>query len=178
MSSQGSSLSASCGVTEMTVKVRTSPPDLMRSTTCLWVAPSTLTLFLQQNRNNVYHSFPPLSPVSPRSYNFAKLQRATPTWIATAAARRNSIGRDSRSTRIAARSCNKLTCFALYRSDSRLISRTDGDYLPEVTRSLFRDVSARHESEFARESSARWVSRKSLSFRSGPRPIFRDERNR
>jgi len=46
-SSQGSNLSASCGVTEMTVRVRTSPPDLIRSTTCLWVAPSTLTLFLQ-----------------------------------------------------------------------------------------------------------------------------------
>lgn len=35
-------------VTEITVRVRQSPPDLMRSTTCLWVEPSTFTPFLQQ----------------------------------------------------------------------------------------------------------------------------------
>lgn len=34
----------------MTVNVSTSPPDLIKSTTCLWVAPSTFTLFLQQTR--------------------------------------------------------------------------------------------------------------------------------
>ena len=32
--------------TEMTVSKRTSPPDLIKSTTCLWVDPSTLMLFL------------------------------------------------------------------------------------------------------------------------------------
>lgn len=42
-----------CCVTEMTVRVRTSPPDLIRSTTCLCVAPSTFTPFLQRKRENV-----------------------------------------------------------------------------------------------------------------------------
>lgn len=35
-------------VTDITVKVRVSPPDLIKSTTCLWVAPSTFTPFLKQ----------------------------------------------------------------------------------------------------------------------------------
>lgn len=34
-SSEGSNLSASWGVTDITVKVKTSPPDLISSTTCL-----------------------------------------------------------------------------------------------------------------------------------------------
>lgn len=33
----------------MTVNVNTSPPDFIKSTTCLWVAPSTFTLFLQRD---------------------------------------------------------------------------------------------------------------------------------
>lgn len=61
-SSNGSNLSASCGVTEMTVSVRTSPPDLIKSTTCLWVAPSTFTLFLQQTARG-------LSALPPDSVN-------------------------------------------------------------------------------------------------------------
>lgn len=35
-----------CCVTDITVNVKQSPPDLMRSTTCLCVAPSTLIPFL------------------------------------------------------------------------------------------------------------------------------------
>lgn len=38
----------------MTVNVNTSPPDFIKSTTCLWVAPSTFTLFLQRNQTSFY----------------------------------------------------------------------------------------------------------------------------
>ena len=44
----GSSLSASSNVTDITVKVSESPQDLIWSTTCLWVAPSTFTPFLKE----------------------------------------------------------------------------------------------------------------------------------
>jgi hypothetical protein len=41
-----------CWVTDITVSVRTSPPDLIRSTTCLCVAPSTVTPFLKENKQH------------------------------------------------------------------------------------------------------------------------------
>lgn len=41
---------STCCVTEITVSVRQSPPDLIKSTTCLCVAPSTFTLFLQEEK--------------------------------------------------------------------------------------------------------------------------------
>jgi hypothetical protein len=41
-----------CWVTDMTVSVRTSPPDLIRSTTCLCVAPSTVIPFLKENKQH------------------------------------------------------------------------------------------------------------------------------
>lgn len=41
------------GVTEITVRVNLSPPDLIKSTTCLCVAPSTLTPFLEKRLEQI-----------------------------------------------------------------------------------------------------------------------------